>query len=124
MAHTKKPSPDTGKVAAIAVGRGKSEQIRIVLKKPLLFVPYGRVVAEWLRFFIIGAQKNFSCLSREGAEKKSFYLPVLFSLVRQSPLSQFLRKRRRCSISGTEGNSCSISPMASFNFNPERKIMR
>ena len=72
MAHTKKPSPDTGKVAAIAVGRGKSEQIRIVLKKPLLFVPYGRVVAERLRFFIIGAQKNFSCLSRKGAEKKSF----------------------------------------------------
>lgn len=32
MAHKKKPSPDTGKVAAIAVGRGKSEQIRIVLK--------------------------------------------------------------------------------------------
>ena len=26
MAHAKKPSPDTGKVAALAVGRGKYEQ--------------------------------------------------------------------------------------------------
>ena len=26
MTHTKKPSPDTGKVAAVAVGRGKCEQ--------------------------------------------------------------------------------------------------
>ena len=28
MTHTEKPSPNTGKVAAIAVGRGKCEQIR------------------------------------------------------------------------------------------------
>ena len=28
MTHTKKPSPDTGKVAALAVGRGKCEQKR------------------------------------------------------------------------------------------------
>ena len=28
MTHTKKPSPDTGKVAAVAVGRGKCEQTR------------------------------------------------------------------------------------------------
>ena len=28
MTHIKKPSPDTGKVAALAVGRGKLEQTR------------------------------------------------------------------------------------------------
>ena len=28
MTHTKKPSPNTGKVAALAVGRGKCEQKR------------------------------------------------------------------------------------------------
>ena len=28
MTHIKKPSPDTGKVAALAVGRGKCEQKR------------------------------------------------------------------------------------------------
>ena len=40
MTHTEKPSPCPGKVAAIAVGRGKCEQKRIILKKPLLLVPY------------------------------------------------------------------------------------
>ena len=32
MTHTKKPSPDTGKVAALAVGRGKCEQKQKVRK--------------------------------------------------------------------------------------------
>ena len=46
------------------------------------------------------------------------------SLVRQRPRSQLRRKRRRCSISGVEGSSCSISRMASFSFRPERKMRR
>ena len=46
------------------------------------------------------------------------------SLVRQSPRSQLRRKRRRCSISGVEGSSCSISRMASFSLRPERKMRR
>ena len=34
------------------------------IKKPLLLVPCGRVVAERLLFFIIVVQKNFSFLPR------------------------------------------------------------
>ena len=49
---------------------------------------------------------------------------IYLSLVRQRPRSQLRRKRRRCSISGVDGSSCSISRMASFSFRPERKMRR
>ena len=49
---------------------------------------------------------------------------IYLSLVRQRPRSRLRRKRRRCSISGVDGSSCSISRMASFSFRPERKMRR
>lgn len=41
MSHTEKPSPDTGTVAVISIGRSKLEQKRTISKKPLLLDLYG-----------------------------------------------------------------------------------